>query len=80
MKKREASTADGLFVEPNVLIAIAIEEAIYEDGHAFDVRMPTRRTVRIEDDRPDGVFIACVQSAILSAAGAPDRLPSIDLR
>src|SRR5262249_40583886 len=45
-----------LFIEPDVLSAIAVEDAIDHECQPFDRGLPTRSTAGIKDDRPGCIF------------------------
>src|SRR5262245_29930001 len=53
---RGSGSCLSLPVEPNVLEAIAVENAIHHERQPFDRRLPARRGTGIEDDRPAGVL------------------------
>src|SRR5664279_6016487 len=46
-----------LLIQPYVLVAIAVIGAVGHDGDAFDIGLPARRRVGMEDDRPGHVFL-----------------------
>src|SRR5215471_2264226 len=46
----------GLLIQPNVLEAPAIEQAVHHDGHVLDIGSPAGRSPGIEDNRPRPVL------------------------
>src|SRR5207248_6081220 len=50
------ANAAALPVQPEVLVAIAVVDAVDHHGHALDLWMAAGHLARVEDDRPRDVF------------------------
>src|SRR5262249_47629502 len=53
---RHPADCGGLFVEPPVFAAIAVEDAVDHYRRTLDVRLPAGRNAGMEDDRPGDIF------------------------
>src|SRR6516225_782261 len=55
-RPNDPANCGGLFVEPPVFAAIAVEDAVDHHRRTFDVGLPARRETVIEDDRPGDIL------------------------
>ena len=46
-----------LFVQPHVLVTIAVIRAVHHDGDALDIGLPAGAPVAVEDDRTSDVLL-----------------------
>ena len=56
-KRLIAPGKPGLFVEPDILHAPAVEEAVDHDRQPLDLRLPAGREAVVEEDRPSAILL-----------------------